>query len=156
MFSQIDVNYVFLAVISLISQENRTNLSLLAPSNSNLPDLNCHIPWATDNCVGIQEGTSTDYIMMATQNKLGFPCRVVPDPEWVIFATCDQLLMIPWIINWTNTHAMATEQVNCFCKEVSNSALGHICILSSIKEYTIIPWNGLHAVNNIVQKCWVR
>ena len=45
---------------------------------------------------------------------------------------------------------MSTIILNLLSEEVTNSTLGNILISSSISEHTVIPWDSLNAVNNIV------
>lgn len=62
-----------------------------------------------------------------------------------------QVLLIPREIDASNTHTMSTKQVNLLCEEVTDLALGHVLVSSSIQEDAIVKWDGLDAVNNVIR-----
>lgn len=79
---------------------------------------------------------------------------VVPHSERMVLATSYQVLLIAREIDASNTHTMSTKQVNLLCEEVSDPALGHVLVSSSIQEDAIVKWDGLHAVNNVIRNNW--
>lgn len=118
--------------------------------SSYLPDLDCHVPGAADDGVVIKEGSTADDVLVTGEHELGLAGSVVPDSEGVILAASDQVLVVTGELNASDAAAVAAEEVNLFGEEVTNTTLGHVRVGRAVQEDTVVEWNGLDAVNDIV------